>query len=77
MYEWWWLMWSFCLPTIQAFQFWAKCLHGLKTADLGAIGIALGLFFVIRSDILKRRREEEGGHRDREVTNQYDNDFLH
>jgi len=36
----------------------SKCLHGLKMADLGAIGIAIGLFFVIRSDVIKRRNNK-------------------
>merc|ERR1719461_2429643 len=37
----------------------SKCLHGLKWADMGAIGIAIGLFFVIRSDLKARESARE------------------
>ena len=35
------------------------CLYSVNIADLGAIGIAIGLYFVIYSDRKKRKREEQ------------------
>jgi len=36
-----------------------NCLHGMKTADLGVIGIAIGLFFVIRSNLTEKKLHDD------------------